>query len=217
MPTRRACVVTRLTRERARDHSGDGEVADQQFAGDPAGRVQLFDRRRLFVGGDLEHRVGRRVHDPIAGLLVPFSQPLDDLGAGGGLVADHSPPGGLGKAVEQLGGEAVGESGERLLGDDSHHLPVAGGGIHSAAALCQTAVHRRGIPAWRTAPHGQDVAKAKRCQRGQFETADRIGDMLQGAGTGGAELRRVGQVAGTHRIQHQYTCSGHAISLDHDR
>ena len=112
VPARGACVLARLARERPRDHPGDGEVADQQLAGDAAGRVQLFDRHRVLVGGDLEHGVGRRVHDPVAGSLVLLSQPLDDLGARGGHVSDHAPPGGLGEAIEQVGREAVGEGRE---------------------------------------------------------------------------------------------------------
>ena len=61
----------------------------RMLAGRAAGLVQLLERHRLLVGGDLEDAVGRRVDDPRAGALVLLPQPLDDLGARGGDVADH--------------------------------------------------------------------------------------------------------------------------------
>src|SRR5204862_4851524 len=76
MPVRRTHVVPRLSDERAGDHSSDGMLAGQDLARDAAAFVQLLERNRLFVGRDLEDRVGRRVDDPLARTLVLLTQLL---------------------------------------------------------------------------------------------------------------------------------------------
>ena len=99
---RRAGVVARLTHERPGDHAPDRVLAGEDLSGDPAGLVELLERNRLLVRGDLEDRVGRRVHDPLAGLLVLLAELLDDLGPGRGLVAEDAPPGAVRELLDQL-------------------------------------------------------------------------------------------------------------------
>ena len=97
----------------------------------------------VLVRGDLEDGVGGGVDDPLARALVLLAEPLDDLGARGGDVADHAAPGGRGEGVEQLLREAVGVGRERALGDDAGQLPVADGRVLALRALEQAAGHRR--------------------------------------------------------------------------
>ena len=57
----------RLAAERPRDHAPDGVLAGHDLARRGADRVQLGRRHLVDVGGDLQHRVGRRVDDQVAG------------------------------------------------------------------------------------------------------------------------------------------------------
>ena len=111
----------------------------EQPARGAAGRVQLLERHRRLVRGDLEDRVGRGVDDPLARALVLLAEPLDDLGARGGDVADHAAPRGLRERVEQVLREAVGIGREGALGDDARELPVADRRVLALRALEQPA------------------------------------------------------------------------------
>ena len=90
VPVRRALVVPRLADERPGDHPADGVLAREDLARDAAGVVELLERDRLLVRGDLEDGVGRRVDDPLAGLLVLLAELLDDLRPRRRPVAEHA-------------------------------------------------------------------------------------------------------------------------------
>jgi hypothetical protein len=60
------------------------------------------------VGRDLQHRVGRRVDDQVAGLEVLLAEVVDDLGAAVGAVAEHPAAGAVDQLVEDVAGEALG-------------------------------------------------------------------------------------------------------------
>ena len=83
---RRALVVPGLADERPRDHAADGVLAGEDLAGDAAAVVELLERDRLLVRGDLEDRVGGRVDDPLPRLLVLLAELLDDLRPDAGLL-----------------------------------------------------------------------------------------------------------------------------------
>src|SRR6266498_670402 len=99
----RTLVVARLADERARDHASDGVLARQDLARDPRRLVQLLERNGLLVRSDLKDGVRRRVDDPLAGLLVLFSELLDDLRAGRRLVPEHTASGT--EIIQELGEE----------------------------------------------------------------------------------------------------------------
>src|SRR4029453_4647493 len=77
---RRARVVPRGADERPRDDAADSVLTREDLTGDATGGVELFEWDRLFVRGDLEDRIGRRVDDPLAGALVLLADALDDPG-----------------------------------------------------------------------------------------------------------------------------------------
>src|SRR5262249_31709767 len=83
-------VVARLARERSRDHAPDRVAAGEDLPRDPAAVVELLERDRVLVRGDLEHGVGRRVDDPLSGPLMLLAQLLDDLRARRRLVAENA-------------------------------------------------------------------------------------------------------------------------------
>ena len=87
--------------------------------------VELLERNRLLVRGDLEDRVGARVDDPLAGPLMLLAELLDDLRPARRLVAEHAAAGAVHERVDHLVGEAVRVGRHRLRRDDAHQLPVA--------------------------------------------------------------------------------------------
>ena len=139
---RRALVVARLADERPRDHAADGVLAGEDLARDPAGLVELLERDRLLVRGDLEDRVGGRVDDPLARLLVLLAELLDDLRPRRRLVADHAARGAVHERVDHVVREAVRVRRQRLRRDDPHQLPVAERRVLALRALDQPAGDR---------------------------------------------------------------------------
>ena len=95
----------------------------------------------VVVGGDLQHRVGRRVEDQLAGAQVMLGpELLDDLGAAGGLVAAEAQARGLLDGGDDLGREAVGVGRQRRRRHHAHELPVAGGRVLAGAERMQAPV-----------------------------------------------------------------------------
>src|SRR5438552_15628143 len=84
----RVIVAIRGSPERARsadkwtcDDSSHAHPAANQVEGDPADPVLLGDRNDVLVRGYLEHAVGGRIDDRLAGPHVLGSQPIDYLGS----------------------------------------------------------------------------------------------------------------------------------------
>ena len=107
VPVRRALVVPGRPDERPGDDAADGVLAGQDLARRATGVVELLERDRLLVRGDLEHRVGGRVDDPLAGLLVLLAELLDHLGPRRRLVAENAAAGAVHERIDHLVGEAV--------------------------------------------------------------------------------------------------------------
>src|SRR4029077_16300965 len=93
--------------ERPGDDSADRVLAGEDLARRPATVIELLERNRLLVGGDLEDRVGRGVDDPLARSLVLLPQLLDDLGARRRPVAEHSTRGAVHERVDHVVRKAV--------------------------------------------------------------------------------------------------------------
>ena len=62
----------------------------QELPGRGAGGIQLAQRYRLLVSGNLEDAVRRGVHDPAAGPPMLRSILVQHRGSGGRLVAEHA-------------------------------------------------------------------------------------------------------------------------------
>jgi hypothetical protein len=76
---RRPLVVTRRPGERPGDHAADRVRAGEDLPGDATALVELLERDRLLVRGDLEDRVRGRIDDPLARPLLLLAELLDDL------------------------------------------------------------------------------------------------------------------------------------------
>src|SRR4029453_11300953 len=77
----RAHVVPPLAPEGTGDDTADRILAGEDLAGDLAPLVELLERDRVDVRGDLEDRVRGRVDDPLPGALMALAELLDDLGS----------------------------------------------------------------------------------------------------------------------------------------
>jgi hypothetical protein len=86
------------------------------------------------VTGELEDGVGRRVEDRAAGRDVLGAELVDDAGARGRLVAQDATADDGFERLDDLGREAVRIGRERVLEDESHHLPVSGGRVAFGAS-----------------------------------------------------------------------------------
>ena len=126
--------------------------------------VELLERDRLLVRGDLEDRVGGRVDDPLARLLVLLAELLDDLRPARRLVAEHAAGGAVHERVDHVVREAVRVGRERLRRDDPHQLPVADRRVLALRALEQPAGDRGRARLRRAALERLDVAEAERLQ-----------------------------------------------------
>ena len=104
---RRSLVLPGRPGERAGDDAPDRVLAGQDLARRPACVVELLERDRLLVRRDLEHRVGRRVDDPLPGLLMLLAVLEDHLGPGRGLVAEHAARRAVHERIDHVVGEAV--------------------------------------------------------------------------------------------------------------
>ena len=90
MAVGRALEVPRRADERPRDDAADAEPLADELVRDLTGAIQLGHRDDVFVRGDLEHAVGRRVDDERAGPHVLRAELVDDLRARRGLVAEDA-------------------------------------------------------------------------------------------------------------------------------
>ena len=190
-------------------------LARQELARDPAGLVELLERDRVLVGGDLEDGVARRVDDPLARLLVLFAELLDDLRPGGCLVAEHAATRLVHERVDHVVREPVRIRGEGLCGDDAHQLPVAGRRVLALRALQEPAGDRRCSGLRRAALERLDVPEPERLQARQVQPSDRPGDVPERVGDRVvlAVLGSVGKGAGPDRIQHDDARAGHRAIL----
>ena len=207
---RRALVVAGLADERTCDHAADRVLAREDLARDAAARVELLERDRLLVRGDLEDGVGGRVDDPLAGALVLLAELLDDLRARRRLVADHPAARAVHERVDHLVGEPVRIGRERRRRDDAHQLPVACRGVLALRALEEPARDGRRVRLRRAALELLDVAEAERLEVRAGRARRPPGDVPERVRAVVAVVGGVRQLAGADGIEHDHTGTGHA-------
>ena len=93
--------------ERPRDHAPDGVLAGHRLARRGARREQVVLAEHVVVGGELQHRVGRRVEDHLAGAQVVLAPLLDDLGPARRVVGAEAQAGDALERRHHVGREAV--------------------------------------------------------------------------------------------------------------
>jgi hypothetical protein len=155
------------------------------------------------VRGDLEHRVGRRVDDQLAGRHVRGPEVIDHGGAAVRAVAEDAAPGGVAQCIQHVGREAVGIRAQRDRRDDAHQLPVPGDRVLARAERMQAAVEhalrRRG-----DAGERDDVAEPEPPEHRQVEPAGRLGDMAERVRPRVTVVGGVRQGAGAAGVDHDH-------------
>ncbi len=111
--------------ERPGDHTANADAASNEVKCDFAHPIQLRNRNHVFVSGDLEHAVRRRVDDRLSGPHMFGTEPVDDLGARCHDVAEDATANSGFKFGDDRCRETFRERRERPIQHDAHHLPVA--------------------------------------------------------------------------------------------
>ena len=126
---------------------------------------------------------------------------LDDPRARGRPVAEHAAADGRLERLDDLRRKAVRVGRERLLEDDAHHLPVAGGRVLAGAALEQATVGRLGGAA---PPGAGRRPRRGRAPPGWAARTPRFEDVPQRVRPLVAVGGRVRQLAGAAAVQHAH-------------
>ena len=186
--------------EGPRDHAAHFVRSAQDLARGLAHLVELPERDDFFVRGDLEDAVGGGVDDRRAGAHVLVAEFLDDLGAGGGLVAERAAAGAAFEFAHDVGREAVRVERKRLGEMDADHLPVAGGGVLAGRGERALAVGAGGGGGGGDAGERLDVAEAQARQVRQLDAAD-ARDVAQRVAARVAILRGIGHFADADAVE----------------
>ena len=174
------------------DHPAHAELQAGDLVGHLADPIELVERDHLLVGRHLEHAVLGGVDDRPPGADVLLPQLLEDLGAGGGLVAEHPAPDALLEGLDDLGREAARVGPEGLLGHEPGHLPVSGRGVLAGAALGHLAEGPFGLRVPSAVEGRRQIAQTERAQVRDLHVA-RSEDVPEGVAPFVAEGSRVGR------------------------
>ncbi len=129
------------------------------------------------------------------------SQLLDDLGAGGGHVAQNFAAGPALELVEHRGRKTVGIGGKDGGVDHPGKFPVAGGRILAGRCFLKPAERPRRPHARGKTLHPVQLAQAQFLQVRQMQAALAQGQVPQGVGPLVPVVSRVGQRPGSHAVQ----------------
>src|SRR5207302_3368594 len=113
-----------LPHERSRDDTADAKRI-AVVARNSANFVKTIERHDLFMRGDLQNGICRRVEDQPAALHVLGAEFLENRRAAAGVIADELDAGFRFDRVDEAVGEAF-VDGKRLLQNRSRQLPVPG-------------------------------------------------------------------------------------------
>ena len=176
--------------ERARDDPPDSQADPRELVRDLAPSIQLRDRHDVLVRGDLEHAVGRRVDDRLAGAQVLRAELLDD---GRAATPPCSPsvlrPMRRSNSSMSSAGKPVGKHGKRPLEDEPHQLPVPGDRVLAGRRFRHAAEGAERIRLWSDAVDGRDPGEAETAQVRHRER-DAARDVAQRVAAGVAVVAR---------------------------
>ena len=207
MPVRRALVISGGADERPRDHAPDRVLSREDFTRDARRFVELLERDRLFVRGDLEDRVAGGVDDPLPRALVLLAELLDDFRPRRRLVAEHAATGPVHEWVDHVVREAVWVERKRLGGDDTHELPVARGRVLALRPFKESSRDRGRAGLRRAAFERLDVSQSEGLEVRQVKAPHGAGDVPECVRSRITVLGRVGQLARAHSIENDHADS----------
>src|SRR5215467_13463399 len=109
------------------DYSSHLIFAGKQRPRSLAPLIELVQRNDFFMGCNLKHAVGRRVHNWLSGSNMLLAQLFDYFGSRGSLVAQHLATDSLLKLVDYPQRKPISIGGKCLFDYQSAHFPVTGG------------------------------------------------------------------------------------------
>ena len=165
--------------------------------------MQLRERHHLFVGRDLEDRIGRGVHDPCPGARVLGAELVEHGGAAANHVADARPARAGAELVEQDLRKAVRIGGERRDKVNAGEFPVPGRAVLARRLGLQDAVGRRRMRFAGQPGNGGQVSKARALEVRQVKTAHAARRVRERVRALVAVLVGVGRLADTHAVEHE--------------
>src|ERR1022692_4635482 len=175
--------------------------AAQNLTGGFADFVELPQRDHFFVRGHLENTVGGSVNDGRTGAHVFRAEFLNDLSAGGGLVAERMAPDAPLEFLHDFRRKAVWAKRKWLFEMDAHHFPMAGGGVLPGRSQRASAVSTGGRRGGRDAGQRLDISEAE-CGHVRQMQAAKPRDVAQCIGARRvAERRCVGHGANAYTIE----------------
>jgi hypothetical protein len=140
---------------------------------------------------------------------VLLAQLLDDLRARRGLVAENAATGLVHERVDDLVRKAVRVRRERRRRDDTHQLPVAGGGVLALRTLEQPAGDRWSPGLRRAAFERHDVAETECLEVREVEPADRLRDVAERVRALVPVLAGIRQLPCPDRVEDDHTRTRH--------
>jgi hypothetical protein len=185
----------------------------QQFPGDFAHTVQLVDRNYVFVRGNLEYAVARRVHDRLSRPYVFFAQFLDDLSPRRRLVANGLAPYLSLKRIDDFRWESLLVHRKRLVQPNSRHFPMTRGGVFPRRFCRAFSIGGEWLFHCGQMRERRNVPQAQLHQVWQAQGA-RLRNVAERTSPYVSVLIRIGQLANADAVQHH---PNHAIKPRHGR
>src|SRR5207249_12115247 len=205
--------ITRHSVDGTREYTTDRFHAVQDLARRTTRVVELCERNRLLVCGDLKDGIRRRVDDPLPRALVFLTELLDDLRTRCSLVAEDAAAGTVHERIYNVVRKPVRIRRHRLRRHDAHQLPVTRGRVLPLRPLDQPSGNGRRTRLRRTALEGLDVPEAERFEVREIQASDGAGDVSERVRSLVAVLRGVGKLARTNGVEHDDTRPRHAAIL----
>ena len=138
---------------------------------------------------------------------------LNDLRAGGDLVAQNASTRPVHERVDHIVREAVRIRRHRLRCHDAHQLPVAGRRVLALRPLDQATCDGRRAGLRRTTFERLDVSQAERLEIREVEAADRARDVSERVRALVTVFRRIGKLSRSNGVEHDDARPRHAAIL----
>ena len=119
--------------------------------------------------GDLKDRIGRRVHDPLAGRDVLVAVALQHVGSARHDIADDAPSGRARELADHFLRKSVRIGGKRNIDVDAGNLPMPSGAILPRRRGTHAAPRARRVAAAFHAVEWFDVAEPESLQSGKLQ------------------------------------------------
>ena len=217
-------IIRRTPDKRPRDDASDIERV-KQATGDLARRVKAFKAEAVFVGGNLEYRVGRGVDDRTTAVEMLLAKTLEDFDSRGMAVAEHARQAGfLDQGLQQLRWKTVFgvcKMSKGLADDDPGRFPVTGRGVLAGgtlAGIAPQAFRLRQIGKACSHPALRGGMRMRQAETTQVRQAQRSarsggaggGNMAEGIRALVAPMRRVRGRTDAQGVKHEPDDPAHA-------